>query len=466
MALVAAFHFRSAARIAAPVPAAVPALQPVRAVPSAPAVAPAPAQAGAPKAAWCRGAAGEYVEDLIANLQGNKAAYQDGPMVERRISNLKVWLKANQRIGNTVGLASRVLVCNLAGLNAFVTSRNEPVRVHIQAVDILGADEDAIAALLGHEYAHLALNHKEQGVEVRKQIARSVARKYAGVWQRSSNPERVVDQAVTAMKGEWSAASIQNELAADDLGISYLGKSGYSPDAFDRLALIGKAIYGNNVASAFPSHPNFVERRLKARDRVDDEIFDQTAAGLAANENFSNLSSLVEDWMDALPGSANATYYKAIVLRHLRSRQATETMEYALLPTRTPGLSQRADDVNEAWLWLCVQLYREGYVVESAYCGSMQLRRDQTLWDRFQSQTFQGRMAVNLSATGEPALGTRDLSFIRKPDGKKLITNNAATAAYYGVAEPQFTPAWRPIRFKACAETKAKPCPVWRDEAE
>jgi hypothetical protein len=132
------------------------------------------------------------------------------------------------------------------------------------------------------------------------------------------------------------------------------------------------ALYGEKKTEAFPSHPGFVERMMKGDVRVTDETFDQTAAELKANNDFGSISNLIKDWMSLLPDSGNARYYKSILLRQSRSAKATEMMEDAFLSTK-PTISKRKDELESAWLWLCTQLYREGYAVESAWCGETQL---------------------------------------------------------------------------------------------
>ncbi|MDP2826122.1 MAG: M48 family metalloprotease [Sulfuritalea sp.] len=413
---------------------------------------------------WCNGAAGMYAEEWIQILQNDKSPGKDVTIQDRTAANLKAWLNANQRIAKTAGFTQRVFVCDLPRLNAFVTTRSEPVRVHAETVYLLGANEDVIAAVLGHEYSHLSLNHMAKKVAARETLRTWKSRAYENVLRRTWNSQEASNVANLVGKSEWSAFSIQHELEADNFGITLLGKSGYKPTAFFSLGSIARALYGDTSAEAFPTHPGIVERMMKGYERVTDETFDQTASGLKANSDFGSISNLLKDWMSRLPDSGNARYYKAILLRQLKNPKATETMEDALLPTRKPTLSQREDETNSAWLWLCTQLYREGFTVESAWCGETQLKRDERLWAKFQSRTFQERIWVGYRNDGAAGDGTLYLGFIRKPDGTKLITNSVSTAASYGVTEDAYTPLWRPIRFKACEGRKEKPCP--RDSAE
>lgn len=408
---------------------------------------------------WCNGAEGMYAEELAQVLQNDRSPGKNVAVQERIAVNLKAWLTANQTIGKTAGFTQRLFVCNLPGLNAFVSTKNEPVRVHLDTVDLLGANEDLIAALLGHEYSHLSLNHRAKKLAALETLRSWKSRAYENVLRRTWNSQEASNVANLVGESEWSTFSIQHELEADDFGIQLLSKSGYKPTAFFRLATIGLALSGASTTKAFPSHPGFLDRMMKGDERVTDETFDQAASSLKANGDFGSISNLIKDWMSRLPDSGNARYYKAVLLRQLKNPKATEMMEDALLPTRKPTLSQREGETDSAWLWLCTQLYREGYAVESAWCGETQLKRNERLWAKFQSRTFQERMWVGYRNDGNAGDGTLYMGFIRKPDGTKLITNSVSTAASYGVTEDAYTPLWRPIRFKACGSTKEKPCP-------
>jgi hypothetical protein len=407
----------------------------------------------------CDGAAGMYAEELIQFLQDDKSPDKNVKELERITASLKAWLTANQRIGKTAGFTQRVFVCNLPGLNAFVTTKKEPVRVNLGTVDLLGVDEDVIGALLGHEYSHLSLNHLAKTIAADNAVRVWANRAYGNVLRKTWNSQEAAKTAVTIYKSEMSAFSIQQELDADDYGIKLLGKADYKPAAFLKLASIGMALYGENITKAFPSHPGFLERQAKGEDRVTDESFDQIASKYSESGDLGPMATLINNWMSLLPNSGNARYYKAILLRQSKNPKATETMEDAMLPTRRPDLSKRVGETNSAWLWLCTQLYREGYAVESAWCGETQLRRDERLWATFQARTFRDRMWVGHRNDGNAGDGTLYVGFIRKPDGTKLITNSVSTAASYGVTEAAYTPLWRPVRFKACEATKEKPCP-------
>lgn len=407
----------------------------------------------------CKGAQGFYVEDTIRHLQNDRTPGRDVKVQERVAANLQVWLNANQKIANTAGFTQRIFVCLLPGLNAFVTTKDEPIRVHLETVDILGADEAAIAALLGHEYSHLSLKHRAKKIVAAETLRTWTRNVFANAMRRTWNVQEASKQANLFGEREWSAFSIQHELEADDFGIQLLSKSGYKPSAFLKLASIGIALYGTGTgnANSFPSHPGFLDRMTKADERVTDETFDQTAAELEINNDFAAISNLIKDWMSRLPDSGNARYYKAVLLRQSKNAKATEMMEDAFLSAR-PTISKRRVELDSAWLWLCTQLYREGYVVESAWCGETQLKQNDLLWTKFQSRTFQDRVWVGFRNDGNSGDGNIYIAFIKKPDGAKLITNVVDTAVAYGAGAEEFTPIWRPIRFKTCGSKKALRC--------
>lgn len=407
----------------------------------------------------CNGAKGFYVEDVVRSLQNDKSPDRDVKLQERVTANLQAWLNANQKIARTAGFTQRVLVCERSGLNAFVTTKDEPIRVHLETVEILGANEDVIAALLGHEYSHLSLKHLAKKIAAAETLQTWKRNVFANAIRRTWNAKEASKQANLFGASEWSAFSVHQELEADDFGVQLLSKSGYKPTAFLRLASIGISLYGTGTgnANAFPSHPGFLDRMTKADERVTDETFDQTAAELEANNDFSAISNLIKDWLSRLPDSGNARYYKAVLLRQSKSKKATEVMEDAFLSAK-PTISKRQVELDSAWLWLCTELYREGYTVESAWCGETQLKQNEDLWAKFQRRTFQDKIWTGFRNGGNSGDGNLYLAFIKKPDGAKLITNSGDTAESYGLGAEPFTPIWRPVRFKPCGGKKELPC--------
>ena len=399
----------------------------------------------------CRGASGVYAEDLGPALTKLKNANLDRKTVERLAASLPLWLKANERIGKAAGFTNRLVVCNLPGVNAFVTTRDEPVRIHVDAIAVLGTDEEIIAALLGHEYSHLALNHRAEMIAAEQALRSRAGMAYQRVFENTMDAGRAKAAAVAIYRGQLSRFSINNELAADDYGISLLGKAGYKPTAFLSLATTVMALGEKGKQDPFPSHPGFITRMRKGNDRATDVVYDQTAARLLVGSDYDSLTDLVGDWLSLLPNSGNAWYYKAMLLRQRHSGKALEALEMALT-ANAPSLRLEGGEPKDAWLWLCVELYKEGYGIESAWCGETFLRQNARLWAEFQKRTFRDRMLIGANGRNE----TIGLNFVRRADGGKLITNNASSALERGVAPGQQTPPWRPIRYQGCDAGQAQ----------
>lgn len=409
---------------------------------------------------WCHGAPSIFAEDLIALIQKEQTLKQgesDQQAVRQATNTLRAWVKANRNIGESAGISNRVLVCRLADSNAFVTTRNEPVRVHLDLIKEIGPREDLIAAVLAHEYAHLSLNHNIKKQAVRQELRKWKHLTYRNIFQQTWDANYSAEVVHRQENYYLSAFSINHELEADDFGISLLSKAGYKPLAFHALAIHMLATGDVSNAEPFPSHPGWLARMKKGERRVTDEIYDQSARIFIADSQYASLSRLVEDWLLLLPKSGNAAYYRSILLQQQRNPRALEAMEDAFV-NDSPSMRQPDDETDAAWLWLCTALYKAKHIIESAWCGEVGLRGNQALWDDFQKRTFQHRVVVGAGSAASVDYRTIHLDFIKMPDGKKLITNNSSTTADYGIGLGQVTPIWRPIRYKHCEPVGSKQC--------
>lgn len=409
---------------------------------------------------WCHGAPSIFAEDLISLLQKEqslKRGESDQQAVRQATNTLHAWVRANRKIGESAGISNRVLVCRLAVPNAFVTTRNEPVRVHLDLIKEIGPREDLIAAVLAHEYAHLSLNHDIKKQAIRQELRKWKHLTYRNIFQQTWDANYSAEVIHRQENYYLSAFSINHELEADDFGISLLSKAGYKPLAFHELAITMHAVDGDSNVELFPSHPGWLDRMKRGERRVTDEIYDQSARKFIADSQYESLSRLVKDWLSLLPKSGNAAYYRSMLLRQQKNTRALEAMEEAFV-NDSPSFRQTDDETNAAWLWLCTALYKAKHIIESAWCGELSLRGDQALWDEFQNQTFQHRMLVGTGSAESIGYRAIRLDFIKKPDGKKLITNNSSTAADYGFSLRQVTPIWRPIRYQKCEPVGSKQC--------
>ena len=167
---------------------------------------------------------------------------------------------------------------------------------------ILAADEEAeLAGVMAHEIAHVAARHASRG-ETRAQLANLLSIPLIFVGGGIGYAAR--SAAGFALPMTFLKFSRSFEAEADYLGLQYMYKAGYDPNAFvaffEKLAAQEKKKPGS-LAKAFSTHPQTPDRIQKsqqeiatilpARDQyiVTTSEFDQVKARLAALENRHHL---------------------------------------------------------------------------------------------------------------------------------------------------------------------------------
>lgn len=400
------------------------------------------AGAAAAESGPCLGGKGWLAEDLLARSEA-LAGKDGGQSAEELRATLEKWLKVNRQIAQAAGLSAALVVCDQWAVNAYVTTRDEPIRVTLAALLLL-RDESVIAALLSHEYGHLRLDHVAKRREVASALNRIAAERYVKLMRRAWGAQAAARDAVDHARAEYSAFSVRNELEADDEGISVAGKAGFKPGAFMTLAMLVKSVQPEGAGEPFPSHPGMIDRILKSQSRVDDASHDQRINAVVAAKDIRAAQPLLKDWFAKLPESANAWYYQALLYRELKHPRALPAMELAL-SGGNPSLRQMVVELNEAKFWLCTELYRKNFKQESAWCGELLLGDTPELKARFLERTFGDRLVI-----GGAPLDIK-LGFVRRADGRKFVTDDPNLIdTHGGISRMRVTPMWRPVRFDRC----------------
>lgn len=144
--------------------------------------------------------------------------------------------------------------------NAFATyNNNEPtIGINVGMLQALGEDEEAYAALIGHELAHLYLNHPAKYAQ--RNSAKTVtswilgfALGYAGVPGGGS----IADMTTTAISTVYSR---DDERDADVEGMKYMLKAGYDPYGAVHMQEKLAAASSGDLLPFLSSHPSGSER--------------------------------------------------------------------------------------------------------------------------------------------------------------------------------------------------------------
>lgn len=175
------------------------------------------------------------------------------------------WAAAGRVEAATPGARPQYRVIDDASANAFALRIGdvELIGIHAGMVRLLGADEAAWAALIGHELAHLNLRHADQQGARRRGTDGIVA--VAGVILTIFGFPLTPILAEVASDAAEKGYSRADERAADEAGIASMLRAGYEAEGavrfFEKLAGTGQS----GRFAFFDTHPDHADRVAAAR---------------------------------------------------------------------------------------------------------------------------------------------------------------------------------------------------------
>ncbi len=163
----------------------------------------------------------------------------------------------HSKIDQAAGIYSRFLICNSDDPNAFASKEGSQniSALTLGMIGLLGDDQDAYAAIMGHEAAHLTQEHapKKKSSDVifgLIQLLAGTALEVA-IQSRGGSSGLGVDVAAVGTQAFSASYSRSHELEADRVGLSYSITAGYSADGVIRLHQ--KLNGSSNFLSTHPS---------------------------------------------------------------------------------------------------------------------------------------------------------------------------------------------------------------------
>jgi Zn-dependent protease with chaperone function len=148
--------------------------------------------------------------------------------------------------------------------NAFSTYLNGTpvVGINLGMLDMLGEDSDAYAAVIGHEFAHLKLGHREARQQ-REGIRQGISSILGFVLGRAGIPVAgtLSDIATNAVSRTFSR---DEERDSDALGLQYAAQAGYDPSGAIRI-WEKMASRGGGTIPFLATHPSSEERVANMR---------------------------------------------------------------------------------------------------------------------------------------------------------------------------------------------------------
>lgn len=355
-----------------------------------------------------------------------------------------------RRISQVAGIKPPLLLCDDAIVNAMAKGTREQGALifYLPLVRLTGGDANEIAAVMGHELAHLALDHARKNDEAVRDISRSATRVANDEYRRTRDSKAAISEAKRYGELEVARYSRAKEREADEKGFSLaVTLGGYQGEGMRSIERKMAQMPSSDKPAYLQSHPGWQERYTKADALTTNQEFLDQANALMSAKRWGELARLVDRWLKVVPDSGAAWYYRGrLIVRQGAARATiTRTFEQSLdryVDNQTLGTLSQEDQAerDDAWYWLCNALFDEGYRRESISCSGYIRSNDKR--ERFRVRNF-GTDHQIISSTTSPAAG---LFMARNPDGGKLITNDRGVAASRG-AYSTAAPEWRAQRF-------------------
>lgn len=141
---------------------------------------------------------------------------------------------------------------------AFYNAGEATIAVSLGMIRIIGNDDDAWAALIGHELAHFRLGHHRRRSD-RDQRADTISTVAGAVLSWVGLPFASVATDATAVIAS-RAFSREDELDADRVGLDYLRNAGYAATGAIRLQQMLLRSGGNTGSTFLSTHPGGEDR--------------------------------------------------------------------------------------------------------------------------------------------------------------------------------------------------------------
>ena len=201
----------------------------------------------------------------IANFPHPYVVYKDKPdgkiIAGFNTTDIKNIINIKERVENAAGpLRTELLIAEGDEPNGFSFAYHKvsKIGINIGMINLIGDDADAMAALIGHELAHLFLEHgKVRQNREENRIVTSTVLSFALAMVGVPIPVTATDAATTTVSRTFSR---DEERDADQLGVTYMAQAGFDPWGAVRLQEKLAAISSGSLIPFLSTHPASTER--------------------------------------------------------------------------------------------------------------------------------------------------------------------------------------------------------------
>ncbi len=211
----------------------------------------------------------------IANFPQPYVVYknrQNGKIIAGfNTADIRNIISIKERVESAAGpLRTELLISEGDQPNGFSIAFHETAKIGINLgmINLIGEDEDAMAALIGHELAHLYLEHgKARQSREENRILSSTALSFALAMVGVPIPITATDAATTTVSRTFTR---DEERDADQLGVAYITLAGFDPWGAVRLQGKLGAISSGSMVPFLSTHPANAERAENIRRMMKD----------------------------------------------------------------------------------------------------------------------------------------------------------------------------------------------------
>lgn len=280
------------------------------------------------------------------------------------------------RISSVAKIQPALFICDDPKVNAFAEplgSRGK-ITVYTGLIQKVASDSDVLARIVGHEFAHLRLDHPAR--DERQRVAESIflPQQVVARIERGSDIRTAIKLASLDMDKYLAGFRRNNESDADELGFVFSTIAGFSLDAGLRLAeLLAKN--GSSLNHSYlDDHPGVLQRYENSALLEENEVFRRQARTFLRNENADSLGAIVAKWTQKYNDSGAAFFYKSLWLSasghpiYFANTALEDSVEKFAFPSRGKIISAFQPENLGASSLLCTSLISEGKTIEALNC--------------------------------------------------------------------------------------------------
>jgi TPR repeat protein/Zn-dependent protease with chaperone function len=238
-------------------------------------------------------------------------------------SHLQVFFDAKEKIQRVANLSPKFIVCGDKAPNAFAMRKDgeDIVGVTLGMVNMINGDPDMAAAVMGHEFAHHTLNHRESMqtsayittfvtsiIGIALDVAISAAangnnRGYNNNKRRNTQPIMTsIGRDLSFIGGALllSKFSRDNEREADEQSYKYMVATGFNPEGSVKLANLFTEKKMTNSGLFFDTHPGWEERAERIKTiiaKANEPESSSTQVAYTSEASSSNISVIAQNSM-------------------------------------------------------------------------------------------------------------------------------------------------------------------------